>query len=148
MVTIRDPLPTDERAWRHLWDNYNAFYNTSISEIVTAHTWRRILTPTSPVFARLAIDDEEVVGFSISVLHEGTWTLAPICYLEDMFVDRMRRRRGVGRLLLNDLVSIAQHRGWSRLYWHTRGNNPARNLYDLFVQADDFVRYRMILSHE
>ena len=105
-------------------------------------------TPTSPVFARLAIDDEEVAGFSISVLHEGTWTLAPICYLEDMFVDRMRRRRGVGRLLLNDLVSIAQHRGWSRLYWHTRGNNPARNLYDLFVQADDFVRYRMILSHE
>lgn len=148
MVTIRDPLPTDERVWRHLWDNYNTFYNTAISERVTAHTWRRILTPASPVFARLAIDDDDVIGFTISVLHEGTWTLAPICYLEDMFVDQARRRRGVGRLLLNDLVTIAQDRGWSRLYWHTRVNNPARQLYDLFVQADDFVRYRMILVHE
>lgn len=146
MVTIRDPLPADERAWRDLWDNYNAFYDASISKAVTAHTWRRILTPSSPVFARLAIDGRLVIGFSISVLHEGTWTQTPLCYLEDMFVDQMHRRRGVGRLLLNDLVSIAQNRGWSRLYWHTRIGNPARNLYDSFVQADDFVRYRMILS--
>ncbi len=148
MVTVRDPVPVDERAWRRLWDNYNAFYNASISEKVTAHTWRQILTPTSQVFARLAIDGEEVIGFSISVVHEGTWTLAPVCYLEDMFVDTAHRRHGVGRLLLNDVLSIARDRGWSRLYWHTRADNPARNLYDLFVQADDFVRYRMILSRE
>jgi len=39
---------------------------------------------------------------------------------------------------------MASHCGWSRLYWHTRaGNLAARRLYDAFVQADDFVRYRL-----
>ena len=26
-------------------------------------------------------------GFTLSVLHAGTWTTQPICYLEDLFVD-------------------------------------------------------------
>ena len=37
-------------------------------------------------------------------------------------------------------------RGWSQLYWLTRANNErARRLYDEFVQADNFVRYRLTL---
>ena len=42
---------------------------------------------------------------------------------------------------------LGRDRGWSRLYWHTRASNEAaRRLYDKFVNADDFVRYRMILD--
>ncbi|MFP3617112.1 GNAT family N-acetyltransferase, partial [Paraburkholderia sp. SIMBA_050] len=53
--------------------------------------------------------------------------------------------RGVGRRLIEDLVALGRARGWSRLYWHTRRDNPARKLYDTFVQADDFVRYQLAL---
>ena len=43
--------------------------------------------------------------------------------------------------------TLGRERGWSRLYWHTRASNEtARRLYDKFVNADDFVRYRMILG--
>ena len=110
-------------------------------------TWRRILDPASPILGRLAERDGVVVGFSISVLHEGTWTLAPVCYLEDLFVDPAARGEGAGRVLLQDLVDLGRARGWSRLYWHTRADNLiARRLYDSFGSADDFVRYRLFLG--
>jgi len=129
-------------AWRDLWSQYNTFYETSIPEAVTARTWRRILDPASPIFARLAIVGDEVAGFSVGVLHDSTWTIAPVCYLEDLFVTPKFRGRGCGRLLIADLAERARSIGWSRLYWHTRGDNPARRLYDEFAKADDFVRYR------
>ncbi|MFZ3359329.1 MAG: GNAT family N-acetyltransferase [Xanthobacteraceae bacterium] len=142
-MLIRDPAPADETAWRDLWSHYNAFYRVSIPEAVTARTWLRILDPASPIFARLAVIDGAVVGFCIGVLHDSTWTIAPVCYLEDLFVTPERRGRGCGRMLIADLVERARSQGWARLYWHTRESNPARRLYDEFAKADDFVRYRL-----
>ena len=144
-MIIRDPSPKDETAWKQLWAGYNAFYQTSVPHAVTDRTWLRILDPSSAIFARLAEAYDEVVGFSVSVLHEGTWTIEPICYLEDLFVDQQHRRLGTGRLLIQDLIDKARTQGWSRVYWHTRADNPARRLYDEFVPADDFVRYRLLL---
>jgi GNAT superfamily N-acetyltransferase len=145
-TSLRDPLPADETAWRKLWSGYNAFYETSVPEAVTARTWQRLLDPTSPVCGRLAIADDCVAGFSNCVLHEGTWVIAPICYLEDLFVAPQYRGRGLGRMLIADLMEQAKAKGWSRLYWHTRESNPARRLYDEFAKADDFVRYRLMFS--
>ena len=141
-IAIRDPASVDETAWRELWLQYNAFYEVSIPEAVTARTWQRILDPASPVFGRLAAVDGATIGFSISLLHDSTWTIAPVCYLEDLFVAPRFRGRGAGRLLIADLVKRAEANGWARLYWHTRSGNPARRLYDEFATADDFVRYR------
>jgi GNAT superfamily N-acetyltransferase len=143
-IIIRDPAATDETAWRRLWSQYNAFYEVDIPETVTTQTWQRILDPASAMFGRFAAADGEVIGFSVSLLHNSTWTIAPIYYLEDLFVAPKFRGRGIGRLLIADLVDAARSKGWSRLYWHTRANNPARRLYDEFAKADDFVRYRLV----
>jgi GNAT superfamily N-acetyltransferase len=145
-MIIRDPLQEDEAAWKRLWSGYNAFYETRVDDAVTQRTWQRILDPSSTIFARLAAHNNKVFGFSMSVLHEGTWTIEPICYLEDLFVDPQWRGKGAGRLLIQDLVDRARARHWSRLYRHTRVGNPARRLYDDFAGADDFVRYRLLFD--
>jgi GNAT superfamily N-acetyltransferase len=145
-VTIRDPIAADEAGWRRLWAGYLAFYGEDLPEAVTAATWRRILDPTSTIFARLAERDGRLVGMTVNVLHEGTWSAAPICYLEDLFVAPEARGAGIGRALISDLIAVGKARGWSRLYWHTKsGNSEARRLYDRFVAADDFCRYRLVL---
>lgn len=144
-IILRDAEGRDEAAWRGLWAGYNAFYEASVLPAVTARTWARILDPASPVFCRLAEVDGTVAGFGVGVLHEGTWSVAPVCYLEDLFVDPDRRGMGLGRRLIQDLVDLGRTRGWGTLYWHTRRDNPARRLYDTFVAADDFVRYRLTL---
>jgi hypothetical protein len=39
-------------------------------------------------------EGRKVIGFAMCVLHEGTWSTAPICYLEDLFVDAAERGAG------------------------------------------------------
>lgn len=143
MIIIRDARPSDEADWRRLWDGYNAFYETRVAPEITSRTWLSILDPGSTVLGRIAETDGNPAGFSISILHDGTWVAGPVCYLEDLFVDPACRGKGVGRKLIQDLVDRGKSQGWSRLYWHTRQDNPARRLYDEFAEADDFVRYRL-----
>lgn len=146
-LLVRDPLPVDEAAWRRLWAGYCAFYETDVPEAVTSGTWNRMLSSDAPLLGRIAEWEGKPAGFTISVLHEGTWTLKPICYLEDLFVDSAVRGKGLGRALLQDVLNLARERGCSRLYWHTRAENrEARRLYDKLAAADDFVRYRLFLD--
>lgn len=106
-----------------------------------------MLNPASAVLGRVAELDGNVIGFSVSVVHDGTWSISPVCYLEDLFVDPAARGSGVGHALIQDLVDLGRARGWSRLYWHTPADNTvARRLYDRFVKVDDFVRYRLTLN--
>jgi GNAT superfamily N-acetyltransferase len=145
-IIIRDARAADEAAWRELWAGYLTFYEADVPPETTAHTWARILDPAAPVFCRLAERAGAVVGFSVCILHEGTWVTAPICYLEDLFVTEAARGVGLGRMLIEDVIAQGRAKGWSRLYWHTDANNTAaRRLYDQFTVADDFVRYRLVI---
>lgn len=144
-LVIRDLAPGDRADWFRLWAGYNAFYEAQVAPDISERTWQRLLDADAGLFGRIAEIDARVVGFALGVLHEGTWVDAPICYLEDLFVDPAERGKGIGRALIADLVAIGKQRGWSRLYWHTREDNPARKLYDEFTAADDFVRYRLTL---
>ena len=143
MLRVREIRSSDEAAWRRLWAGYCEFYEESLGDEVTGHTWRRLLDAKSPVHGLVAEDGKgEVVGIANYILHENTWTTTPVCYLEDLFVAPGARGTGAGRALLERLVSEMRERGWSRLYWMTREDNAtARRLYDRFTRADDFVRY-------
>jgi GNAT superfamily N-acetyltransferase len=143
-VLIRDALPSDEPAWRQLWAGYLAFYQTDLPEEVTAKTWERLIRRHDGLFCRIAETSGRPCGFSLSVLHAGTWVTTPVCYLEDLYVEPDSRGRGIGEALIRDLVGQAKAKGWSRLYWHTQTSNAAaRSVYDRFTMADDFVRYRL-----
>lgn len=144
-MLIRHPVPSDEAAWRGLWAGYVAFYEADVAEAVTARTWERLIHKQDGLVCRVAEADGTICGFSLSVLHAGTWSLTPVCYLEDLFVAPEQRGRGIGEALIRDLVAMAKSQGWSGLYWHTRASNvDARRVYDRFTLADDFVRYRLL----
>jgi ribosomal protein S18 acetylase RimI-like enzyme len=143
-VTIRDARPEDESRWRDLWKDYLEFYDVTVDESITDSTWRRVFDPASAIFMRVAELDGKVMGFTLSLTHEGTWIDGKDCYLEDLFVDSAARGRGLGRSLMDDLVSLCRQNGWSRLYWHTSENNKtARALYDSYVENDGHIRYRV-----
>jgi len=68
-----------------------------------------------------------------------------VTYRSDV-IDPAARGNGIGRALIDDLVTLARGKGWKRLYWHTRHDNAkARALYDQYVCTDDHIRYRMTL---
>jgi len=143
-IEIRDARPGDEADWRRLWAAYVAFYKVAVSAEVTAATWAKVMDPSVPLFMRVAAENGAVLGFAICLIHDATWVKEPVCYLEDLFLEEAARGKGIGRALLDDLVSLAQANGWARLYWHTdEGNSTARRLYDHYTEADGHVRYRI-----
>jgi GNAT superfamily N-acetyltransferase len=95
------------------------------------------------MFCRV-VEKDERSSVSMCILHEGTWSTAPVCYLEDLFVDADERGAGAGKALIDALIEEGKREGWSKLYWVTR-ENPARKLYDKYGEADDYVRYRLSL---
>lgn len=146
-LVIRDATAADKTAWLGLWNQYLAFYKVDLAEDVTAHTWARILDPSSRVAMRVAEVDGTLAGFAIHHFHDSTWVKTPDCYLEDLFLDATYRGQGIGRALIDDLIAITKANGWSRLYWHTDGDNAtARKLYDTYAPEDGHVRYRLKLG--
>ena len=135
VIEIREVGQQDKAQWLRLWEGYTRFYGSPQPPDVTEYT----------MLGRVALADGNVAGFAICVLHEGTWVKMPVCYLEDLFVAPPMRGKGIARALMQALQAEGKEKGWSRLYWHTRTDNPARRLYDEFTPADDYVRYRVTL---
>ncbi len=143
---IRDATPADQAAWRILWQGFLDYYDEALDPAITAHTWARLMDPACPMTVRLAEVDGVVLGFAIHQHHPSTWVMGDDCYLEDLFVSPLARGQGLGRALIDDLVTLSRQKGWHRLYWNTdQGNQAARRLYDSFVKTDGHVRYRLKL---
>jgi ribosomal protein S18 acetylase RimI-like enzyme len=141
-VLIRSLEARDEAAWRRLWAEYLVFYKSTLPDAVTSATWTKLIGDDNVFLGTVAEVDGQVVGIANSILHPTTWSLNQFCYLNDLYVDPMIRGRGIGKLLIDDLIAKAQANGWARLYWSTKEDNEvARRLYDRFGEADGFVRY-------
>jgi GNAT superfamily N-acetyltransferase len=142
-ATIRRIEARDRARWEKLWQGYCRFYERRLSGAVTRHTWARIMDPAAPVHAIVAERPREgVIGMANYIIHENTWTLTPVCYLEDLFVDPKKRAAGVGKQLIDWLLRETKRQNWSRLYWSTKESNyRARGLYDKYTPHSGFLRY-------
>ncbi len=87
-----------------------------------------------------------MIGLAHYLFHRSTAQIAPICYLQDMFVAEAARGRGAGRALLEAVCARAKEAKASRVYWNTDMNNTtARALYDSVATLTRFVQYRRYL---
>jgi GNAT superfamily N-acetyltransferase len=141
-ITTRSARPEDKKSWLALWHAYCADLEGTVSDMATDGLWQRILSPDQPIWCLVACDGGgEPVGLAHYVLHLHTWSLHPVCYLEDLYV-ALTARGGAGRQLIEGLVSLGRNEGWRRIYWHTHENNyRARALYDRLTPRTDYIRY-------
>lgn len=129
--------------WLALWRDYCGSLDHPVSDEISNNVWSRILNPSEPIWCIFVCQaGDEPKGFANYVLHPHTWSLKPVCYLEDIFVAPQIRRRGAGRALIEKLVTLGKEEGWRRIYWHTHEDNDrARALYDRIVDRTDYIRY-------
>ncbi len=144
---IRSPGQNDEAAWRTLWAAYNRFYRANVPADVTTALWQKLLTPGADITGLLAEWEGAIVGLAHVLFHPSTWSHAPSCYLEDLFVATSARGTGAARALIDAAGETARDRGADRLYWHTQEfNGPARSLYDTVAERTSFIVYRKSIS--
>ena len=79
----------------------------------------------------LAFCDDEPAGFALFFQNYSTFLGRPGIYLEDLFVRRQLRGRGIGRALLHRVARIARDRDCGRLEWAVLDwNKPAIAFYE------------------
>ncbi|MGP9689298.1 GNAT family N-acetyltransferase [Psychrobacter sp. AOP22-C1-C5] len=133
----------DHKAWLDLWQQYLAFYDTSLPLSTIEATWRNLLDNTVSIYGFGAWQDDMLVGFTHVVLHPNTWNTTDCCYLEDLYVSENVRGQGVGRALIEQVYDFAAQKNCNRVYWTTQeGNTAARKLYDAIATKTDMVQYR------
>jgi len=97
-LTIRSAQPEDARQWLTLWRAYCAALGGAVSDTATNGLWERILVSDHPIGCLVARNFRmELVGLANYVLHPHTWSLQPVCYLEDLYVAPEARGHGAGR---------------------------------------------------
>ncbi|MGD0143893.1 MAG: GNAT family N-acetyltransferase [Rhizomicrobium sp.] len=145
--TVRFVTPADFSQWLPLWEGYNKFYgrygHTALPAEITHTTWARFFDAYEPVFCMVAEDKGRLVGLVHYLFHRTTISVAPNCYLQDLFTTEATRNSGVGRALINAVYEQAKLAGVSRVYWQTHETNElAMKLYDKVAERSGFVVYR------
>lgn len=136
-VIIRPFEQNDFPQWLPLWDGNNMGKR---DETVTAQTWLRLSDPASPVHGLCALRGGEMIGLVHYVLHPTTGSLAPVCYMQDLYVDPAHRGGGVARKLVEHLVRIHKREKWARMYWIAEADNKAaQKLYKNIGVKIDFT---------
>jgi GNAT superfamily N-acetyltransferase len=142
-ITVRRLRVGDREGWQPLWDQYLSFYRAELPPETSDATFARLCEPNSDLVGLLAVDgDGRAVGLAHLVFHPSTWTEAPYCYLEDLFVDPASRGSGVANRLIDTVYESARELGAGRVYWTTQQfNGAARSLYDTVAHLTSFVVY-------
>ena len=150
-IIVRPVRPADFAAWSPLWDGYNAFYGrsgpTALAPEITHMTWARFFDAYEPVHALVAQSGSEgaLLGLVHYIFHRSTTSIAPTCYLQDLFTVEAARGRGVGRALIHAVYERAREAGAARVYWQTHETNQtAMKLYDGVAERSGFVVYRKV----
>jgi GNAT superfamily N-acetyltransferase len=140
---IRALQEGDFPAWRELWKAYLNFYRAELSAGVTEASFKRLYQQTDGLLGLVGEDEPGTLqGFVHLVFHPSTWSTAPYCYVEDLYVSPGARGTGVAKQLLQSAFAEADRRGASRTYWETQAfNGAARSLYDQVAHLSSFVIY-------
>lgn len=147
-ITVRPAASSDLEQWLPLWAGYNAFYGregaTALPEEVTADRWAAFLSPDTPMWSLVAERRGRLAGIANYLFHPSTTSLAPACYLQDLFTAPEARGTGVGAALIRAVADRALAAGSLSIYWQTHHTNAtARRLYDRVASQSEFLIYRL-----
>ncbi|KTD66622.1 Acetyltransferase (GNAT) family protein [Legionella santicrucis] len=142
---IRGLQSNDKECWLTLWKEYLKFYHISLPHEVTDNTWHRLLSDDEHLRGIVCCNVQDVpVGFLTFILHLSTWSIAPECYVHDLYINPAHRRAGVAKMLMDELKHMGKFQKWSRIYWLTQINNDvAQNLYNKIGTSEPWIVYVM-----
>lgn len=104
-----------------------------------------------PIFKCIvATNDNVVIGFALYYTSYSTWK-GKCLYLEDFLVTEAWRRKGVGKLLFDEVFRIAKETKARRFEWQVLDwNQPAINFYKKYEANLDetWINCKLMLTSE
>ena len=124
-----------------LFDAYRVFYKRpSDKEGAKQFLFERLKNRDSIIF--LAFVDDETVGFTQLYPSFSSVSMQPIYILNDLYVDKSHRKKGVGVALLNKAKQLCREHNYKGVGLQTETTNPAQHLYEsLGWEKDPDLQY-------
>jgi ribosomal protein S18 acetylase RimI-like enzyme len=147
VTDIRPIAPGDREAWRELFRAYGVFYETRFTDEILDGVWAWLLDPSHEVFALVADDAGELVGFAHIRRLSDTFTAGPAWFLDDLYVAPGRRGQGIARDLIERAARDGAAAGGGTFRWITAADNTtAQRLYDRIATRTSWVVYEQELG--
>ena len=144
---IRSAAPADIPAVLALIRELAEYEHLSHVCIATEELLSSHLFGEAPVAeAMVAVVDNRVVGYAIYFRTFSTFLALPGIYLEDIYVQPVHRRVGLGKAMLIEICRIAKRRGYGRVEWAVlKWNAPSIQFYELLgaEPLNEWQTYRL-----
>ena len=144
-VQVRTLGDKDFFAWLGLFEGYNEFYESELTDQKALQVWSWIIDKNNSLDGAVAVND---AGDFVGIVHyrtvprtlSGTMGL----YLDDLFVAADVRGSGVGQALIDFTKSYAADRKLGQIRLITAADNEtAQALYDTVGTRTDWVTYEI-----
>ncbi|NNH78858.1 GNAT family N-acetyltransferase [Acinetobacter sp. ANC 5380] len=146
-MQLRKIVEQDYEGWLQLWHGYQEFYKVNLSPELSQLTFSRLLNENEEMGCFVIEQEQELIGLVHYIFHRSTWTEGDYCYLQDLFVKKDSRSKGLGKQLVEAVYTEAEKQNCSRVYWLTHETNyQARILYDQLADNTGFIQYRKNLG--
>ena len=87
---IRPLLPTDKERWLEFREDYLPYDKATLPPDQTDLTWNRLHDPHFDRSGLVAAADPRVIRITYHLFRPPIWAVNDYCYLEDLFVGRVR----------------------------------------------------------
>jgi GNAT superfamily N-acetyltransferase len=129
MILIREAKPKDISAVLQLIRELADFEREPKAVVNTESELHQHIFKDKICNAIVADENNEIIGFALYYNSYSTWK-GKCLYLEDIYVQKARRKHGVGALLFEKIISIAEYQKVRRLEWLVLDwNQPAIQFY-------------------
>ena len=142
MAVIRDIHPGDRERWEQLFLEYGVFYETTFDRAVLDGVWAWLMDDSAEVRAFVAVDGDDVIGFTHYRPQPDTFVAGPGWFLDDLYVDPTHRGSGAATALIDAVADYATAHGGGTLRWITAHDNErAQRVYDRIATKATWVTY-------
>jgi len=137
-TTIRKGIKADIPSVLHLIKEL-ALYEKAPEEVTnTVEAMERDGFGENPIFRMLVAEAEgNVVGMAIYFIKYSTWKGKGV-YLDDIVVNETYRGKGIGKMLLDEVIHDCKNLGAKQLHWQVLDwNEPAIGFYKKYHSSFD-----------
>ena len=87
-----------------------------------------------------------LVGYMTATIDYSTWAARPFVYLDCLYLQPQVRRKGIGRALMEELITFAQSQNCLDIQWQTPPNNEIGLRFYRALGAKELSKARFTLS--
>ena len=100
------------------------------AKVVPPSVERQTPPVAAPIKTRLAFDGETAIGYAVFYPNFSTFRGQRGIYLEDIYITKIARGKGVGEMMLRHIAKLGKERGFERIdFLVLEWNTPAVQFY-------------------